>query len=387
MTSETIAAIVNGSSSNGASNGITNGTTNGTSNDACKKSALVTGADGQDGSYLCELLLGQGYTVHGLVRHHSEVTSEKPSRRSLGTAAVQYHYGDVLDPFSLIKILRASKPDEVYHLAAQSHVGLSFSTSSYTSDVDALGTLRVLEAIVALGMEKTVRFYNACSSEVFGDVRDPVQNEQTRFNPRSPYAVAKLYSYYTTVNFRDQGVFAVNGILFNHESPRRGMDFVTRKISRAVALIHHGDAMELTLGNLDSFRDWGHARDYVRGMWLMMQQDEPSDYVLATGETHSVRIFCEEAFRIIGVCLEWDGEGVDEVGVNVKTGKVLVRIDPKLARPLEVGYLLGSAQKAADRLKWKPEITFQQLVREMVMADIKALEAGSNLLAIEGPSL
>ncbi|KAK3387986.1 hypothetical protein B0H63DRAFT_542495 [Podospora didyma] len=361
---------------------------------SANKTALITdshhgktGADGQDGSYLCELLVGQGYTVHGLVRHHSEVHSQKPSRRMGTGAAVQHHYGDVLDPFSLIKILRLASPDEVYHLAAQSHVGLSFSTSSYTSDVDALGTLRVLEAIVALGMEKRVRFYNACSSEVFGDVKERVQNENTPFNPRSPYAVSKLYSYYTTVNFRDQGVFAVNGILFNHESPRRGMDFVTRKISRAVALIHHGRRCVLTLGNLNSYRDWGHARDYVRGMWLMMQQPEPEDFVLATGETHSVRKFVEEAFRMIGIDIEWRGKGVSEVGVDASTGRLLVQTDPALYRPLDVGYLHGSPQKAKEVLGWKPEITFQQLVREMVMADIRALEDGSDLRAIEGPQL
>ncbi|KAI0123651.1 GDP-mannose 4, 6-dehydratase-like protein [Xylariales sp. AK1849] len=357
-------------------------TSNGTLN-GIRKSALVIGADGQDGSYLCELLLNQGYVVHGLVRHHSEVHSEKPSRR-LSSAVIHYHYGDVLDPFCLMKILRTASPDEVYHLAAQSHVGLSFSTSTYTSDVDALGTLRVLESIMALGMEKKVRFYNACSSEVFGDVKEPVQNENTPFNPRSPYAVAKLYSYYTTINFRDQGIFAVNGILFNHESPRRGMDFVTRKISRAVALVHHGETRELKLGNLNSFRDWGHARDYVRGMWLMLQQSEPSDFVLATGETRSVRDFVEEAFRVIGIRLEWCGEGTSEVGVDVEKRRTLVRVDPALYRPLEVQYLLGSATKAKNELSWVPEISFQELVHEMVMCDIKALDEGTSLQAIDG---
>ena len=378
--------------------------------------------------------------MHGLIRHHSKVYSQEPARRLLlttpagndagnghghghGTGEIHYHYGDVLDSFSLIKILRDANPDEIYHLAAQSHVGLSFTTSLSTSQVDALGTLRILEAIQALGLANKIRFYNACSSEVYGAVNQQhalkmlTQDENTPFNPRSPYAVAKLYSYYTTVIFRDRGVFAVNGILFNHESPRRGqffsfsffwsaspflddvtnkqppgMDFVTRKISRAVALIYHGEDPQLTLGNLDAFRDWGHARDYVRGMWMMMQQAEADDYVLATGETHSVRTFCEQAFRVIGITLKWQGQGLAEVGIdsNSKTsggGRVLVKVDSALERPLEVGYLRGSAKKAEEKLGWKPEITFQQLVREMVTADIEAIGNGLNLKSVDGPQL
>ncbi len=339
------------------------------------KTALITGVTGQDGAYLARLLLKKGYVVHGVRRRSSSFNTSRIDELFVDSherdVRFSLHYGDMTDATNLIRLIQEIQPDEIYNLAAQSHVHISFETPEYTANADALGTLRLLEAIRILGIEKRVRFYQASTSELFGKVQESPQRETTPFYPRSPYAVAKLYAYWTTVNYREAyGMHASNGILFNHEGPMRGETFVTRKITRAVAAIDHGTQERLYLGNLNSLRDWGHARDFVEGMWLMLQQDEPDDYVLATGEAHSVREFVELAFREVGREVEWRGEGVDEVGVCKATGKDLVLVDKRYFRPTEVDELLGDARKAHQKLGWRHTTTFQELVTEMVSSDL-----------------
>ncbi len=341
------------------------------------KRALITGVTGQDGTYLSELLLEKGYEVHGVKRRSSSFNTGRvdhlyadPHQQG---ARFHMHYGDLTDPTNLIRLVQQVQPDEIYNLGAQSHVQVSFETPEYTGNVDALGTLRLLEAIRILEMTDRVRFYQASTSELYGNAPAP-QSEETPFQPRSPYAAAKLYSYWITVNYRESyGIHGSNGILFNHESPIRGETFVTRKITRAVAAIDAGLQDRLYLGNLDARRDWGHARDYVRGMWDILQQDTPDDYVLATGETHSVREFVELAFARIGHEIEWRGSGVEEKGFSRETGKLLIEVSPKYFRPAEVDLLLGNPAKAMNTLGWRHETTFPQLVAEMVDADRAAL--------------
>lgn len=339
------------------------------------KRALITGITGQDGSYLAELLLEKGYEVYGIKRRASSFNTARvdhlykdlhdPTRR------FHLHYGDLTDSTNLIRIIQETQPDEIYNLAAQSHVAVSFETPEYTANSDALGTLRILEAIRILGLEKKTRFYQASTSELYGKVQAIPQTEKTPFYPRSPYAAAKLYAYWITVNYREAyGLHASNGILFNHESPNRGETFVTRKISRAAAHISLGLQEKLFLGNIDSLRDWGHARDYVEAMFLMLQQDEPDDYVIATGKQYSVRHFVEAAFKEVGIFIAWRGHGVEEVGINADTGKVLVEVDPRYFRPTEVDTLLGDATKARSKLGWTPRISFEELVYEMVREDM-----------------
>ncbi len=342
------------------------------------KTALITGATGQDGAYLSELLLEKGYIVHGVKRRSS----------SFNTGRVEHlyqdpheshprfilHYGDMTDSTNLIRIVQQTQPDEIYNLAAQSHVQVSFETPEYTANADAIGTLRLLEAIRLLGLTEKTRFYQASTSELYGKVQEIPQSETTPFYPRSPYAAAKLYGYWIVVNYREAyGMHASNGILFNHESPLRGETFVTRKITRAVSAIHHGKQDRLYLGNLDAKRDWGHAREYVRGMWLMLQQDQPDDYVLATGETHTVRSFVEKAFAAIDVAITWQGEGVNEKGLDAKTGNVLVAIDPRYFRPTEVELLIGNPAKAKAKLGWSHETGLDALVKEMMVEDLKVM--------------
>jgi GDPmannose 4,6-dehydratase len=343
--------------------------------------ALITGITGQDGSYLAEFLLKKGYIVHGIIRRSSsfntgriEYLYEDPhvTRRHL-----VLHYGDLTDSTNLTSILSKVQPDEIYNLAAQSHVKVSFDMAEYTADVDALGCLRLLDAILSTGLTKKVKFYQASTSELYGGIYREPQSEKTPFYPRSPYAVAKQFAFWTVVNYREAyGIHASNGILFNHESPRRGPTFVTRKITRAVARIKAGKQKELFLGNLNAKRDWGHARDYVRGMWMMLQQEKPDDFVIATGETHSVREFVEKAFAVVGITVKWQGEGVDEVGINSATGEAIVKIDPRYFRPTEVEFLLGDPTKAKKTLGWELEISFEQLVKEMVEKDIEFFEKG-----------
>ena len=338
------------------------------------KVALITGITGQDGAYLADFLLGQGYIVHGIKRRSSLLNTERIDYlyRDRHDAGVRLflHYGDMTDSTNLLRLMGEVKPTEVYNLAAQSHVQVSFETPEYTANTDALGTLRMLEAIRILNMQDRVRFYQASTSELFGKVRETPQRELTPFYPRSPYAVAKLYAYWITVNYREAyGMHASNGILFNHESPIRGETFVTRKITRAVAAIERGVQDRLYLGNLDAKRDWGHARDYVEGMWRILQQDEPEDYVLATGETHTVREFVELAFHCIGRRIDWRGDGADERGHCRRTGQVLVSLDKAYVRPTEVDLLLGDPAKALTKLGWKHRTSFEQLVAEMVEAD------------------
>src|SRR4051812_49172354 len=334
-----------------------------------RKVALITGVTGQDGAYLAEFLLSKGYTVHGVKRRSSSFNTERIDHlihdpHELGTSFF-LHYGDLTDATNIIRIVQETQPDEIYNLAAQSHVQVSFETPEYTANADGLGTLRLLEALRILGREHTTRFYQASTSEMFGKVREIPQNENTPFYPRSPYAAAKVYAYWITVNYREAyGLHASNGILFNHEGPTRGETFVTRKITRGVAAIHHGFQQTLYMGNLDSLRDWGDARDYVKGMYLILQQDKPDDFVLATGEMHSVREFIECAFAEVGRTLAWRGKGVDEEGVDDKTGQVLVKVDPRYFRPTEVDLLLGDPSKARSVLGWKHEITFPMLVRK-----------------------
>lgn len=342
------------------------------------KVALISGVTGQDGAYLAELLLGKGYVVHGLKRRSSSFNTGRVEHlyRDPHEEDVRFfmHYGDLTDSTNLIRLVQQIQPTEIYNLAAQSHVQVSFETPEYTANADGIGTLRFLEAIRILGMEKTARFYQASTSELYGKVQETPQKETTPFYPRSPYAAAKLYAYWITVNYREAyGMHASNGILFNHESPIRGETFVTRKITRAVAAISAGKQDCLYLGNLDAKRDWGHARDYVEGMWRILQQDQPDDYVLATGETHSVREFVELSFAHIGCTIEWRGQGVDEVGLDARTGKVLVRIDPVYFRPTEVDLLLGDPTKAHDKLGWRHKTAFRDLVREMMDADLAQL--------------
>ena len=337
--------------------------------------ALITGATGQDGGYLAELLLKKGYAVHGVKRRSSSFNTARVDHlyKDPHGAGVRFflHYGDMTDSTNLIRIIQEVQPTEIYNLAAQSHVRVSFETPEYTANADGLGTLRLLEAIRILRMEDKVRFYQASTSELYGLVQEVPQRETTPFYPRSPYAVAKLYAYWITVNYREAyKMHASNGILFNHEGPTRGETFVTRKISRAVAAIDLGLQDKLFLGNLSARRDWGHARDYVEGMWLIVQQPEPDDYVLATGEEHSVREFVEKAFGCIGRAIEWQGQGVHEKGIDAKDGRVLVEIDPRYFRPTEVERLLGDPSKARRKLGWKHKVSFDQLVREMVETDL-----------------
>ena len=342
------------------------------------KIALITGVTGQDGAHLARLLLGKGYTVHGIKRRSSSFNTGRVDELFVdpheGATRFFMHYGDLTDATNLIRLIQEFQPDEIYNLAAQSHVQVSFETPEYTANADALGTLRLLEAIRILGIKDKVRFYQASTSELYGKVQEVPQRETTPFYPRSPYAVAKLYAYWITVNYREAyGMHASNGILFNHEGPMRGETFVTRKITRAVAAIELGRQDHLYLGNLDAKRDWGHARDFVEGMWRMLQQPEPDDYVLATGEMHSVREFVELAFEQVGRTIEWRGKGVDEVGLCSKTGKDLVRIDPHYFRPTEVDELLGDPRKAQQKLGWRHTTTFPELVAEMVQSDLKVV--------------
>jgi len=344
--------------------------------------ALITGITGQDGAYLAEFLLGRGYVVHGIKRRSSSINTQRidhlHGRSPAGDSKLFLHYGDMADGTNLIGLISEIKPTEIYNLAAQSHVQVSFETPEYTANTDALGTLRVLEAIRILRMKGAVRFYQASTSELYGNAKSSPQNEATPFAPRSPYAVAKLYAYWITVNYREAyGIHASNGILFNHESPIRGETFLPRKVSCGVAAIHAGRQQKLQVGNLDARRDWGHARDYVEGMWMMLQQNEPDDYVLATGEAHTVREFINEAFSVIGRRISWRGTGTDEVGADEKSGQILVEIDRRYFRPTEVKALIGDASKARARLGWKPRITFRELVAEMVQSDLKLAEAGA----------
>jgi GDPmannose 4,6-dehydratase len=350
-----------------------------------RKVALITGITGQDGSYLTEFLLEKGYEVHGIIRRSSSFNTGRidhiyKDRHETGVKLF-LHYGDLCDATNLITIISKVRPSEIYNLGAMSHVKVSFDMPEYTADCDGVGVLRMLDAIRACGMEKEVRFYQASTSELYGKVREIPQSETTPFYPRSPYAVAKQYAFWILVNYREAyGMHLTNGILFNHESPRRGRTFVTRKITTAVARIHAGLEKCLYLGNIDAKRDWGHARDYVKGMWMMMQVDEPDDYVLATGETHTVREFVEKAFGAVGTSIKWKGPSgtVDEVGVDVNDeDRVLVRIDPQYFRPTEVDLLLGDASKAKNKIGWVSETPFDDLVKEMVESDVKMVKGES----------
>jgi GDPmannose 4,6-dehydratase len=340
------------------------------------KTALITGITGQDGAYLAELLLTKGYSVHGVKRRASSFNTDRidhlyqdPHEQNV---RLKLHYGDLTDSTNLIRIIQEVQPDEIYNLAAQSHVGVSFETPEYTANSDAVGTLRVLEAIRILGLETKTRFYQASTSEMFGKVQETPQRETTPFYPRSPYGAAKVYAYWITVNYREAyGLYACNGILFNHESPLRGETFVSRKITRALTRIHVGLQDTLHLGNLDSRRDWGHARDYVRAQWLMLQQDVPEDFVIATGKQYSVRDFVVAAGTRLGMKIEWKGAGVDEVGTDTRTGRTLVRVDPRYFRPTEVQTLLGDATKAKQKLGWTAEVAFPELVVDMVDSDLQ----------------
>ena len=340
-----------------------------------QKTALITGITGQDGAYLAELLLGKGYTVHGIKRRSSSFNTGRIDNLyqdpHVNNRNFVLHYGDLSDSTNLIRIVQEVQPDELYNLAAQSHVKVSFETPEYTANSDALGTLRLLEAIRILGLEAKIRFYQASTSELYGLVQETPQTEGTPFYPRSPYAVAKLYAYWITINYREAyGLYASNGILFNHESPLRGETFVTRKITRAVAQISQGQQDCLYLGNLDAKRDWGHARDYVDGMWRILQHPEPDDFVLATGLTTSVRDFTQKAFAVAGIFLKWEGSGASEIGRDTESGSVRVRIDPAYYRPTEVDFLLGDASKARKKLGWVPKYDLDQLIEEMVLCDL-----------------
>jgi GDPmannose 4,6-dehydratase len=340
------------------------------------KKALITGITGQDGSYLAELLLAKRYEVHGIIRRASTFNTERidhiyqdPHEKD---ARLFLHYGDMTDSSNLSRLIEKINPDEIYNLAAQSHVAVSFEMPEYTTDVDAVGTLRLLDAIKEAGIK--TRFYQASTSELYGKVQEVPQNEDTPFYPRSPYAVAKLYSYWIVKNYREAyNLYAVNGILFNHESPRRGETFVTRKITRAVANIAKKKQDKLYLGNLDAKRDWGYAKDYVEMMWLMLQQEKPEDYVIATGETHTVREFAELAFQHVGINLIWEGHGIEEKGIDKDTGKVIVEVDPKYFRPTEVELLIGDPSKAKEKLGWEPKVKFKELVKIMVEADLNSI--------------
>jgi len=343
------------------------------------KVALITGVTGQDGAYLAELLLSKGYVVHGVKRRSSSFNSERIDHLYVDPhqPAVRFflHYGDMTDATNLIRLVQEVQPTEIYNLAAQSHVNVSFETPEYTANADALGPLRLLEAIRILRLEKDTRFYQASTSELFGKVKEIPQRETTPFYPRSPYGAAKLYAYWITVNYREAyGIHASNGILFNHESPIRGETFVTRKISRAVAAIHLGLQENLYLGNLDAKRDWGHARDYAEGMWRILQQDEADDFILGTGESHSVREFVELAFREIGIRVVWRGCGMDETGIDAASQRVLVKIDRRYFRPTEVDHLVSDPSKARQKLGWRHTVSFKELVTEMVQADLEAVK-------------
>jgi GDPmannose 4,6-dehydratase len=343
------------------------------------KTALITGITGQDGAYLAEFLLEKGYTVHGIKRRTSLFNTDRIDHlyKDPHESDVRFklHYGDLTDATNLIRIMQEVQPDEIYNLAAQSHVMVSFETPEYTANSDALGTLRLLEAIRILGLSKKTRFYQASTSELYGKVKETPQNESTSFYPRSPYGVAKLYSYWIVVNYREAyDFFACNGILFNHESPVRGETFVTRKITRAVARIKLGLQEKLYLGNLNAKRDWGHARDYIEAQWLILQQNEPEDFVIASGEQHSVRQFVEAAFHEVGIVIDWKGEDSDEKGYDRGSGKALVEIDRRYFRPAEVDTLLGDPSKAKNKLGWAPKVSFRELVTEMVREDLKEAE-------------
>ena len=350
--------------------------------------ALITGITGQDGSYLAEFLLEKGYEVHGIMRRSSSFNTARIEHLYLDEwvrdmqhkRRINLHWGDMTDSSSLIRILELVKPDEIYNLAAQSHVKVSFDVPEYTADVDAVGTLRLLEAVRILKREKVTRIYQASTSELFGKVEEVPQSETTPFHPRSPYAVAKMYAFWIVKNYRESyGMFAANGILFNHESERRGETFVTRKITLAVARIKAGLQDKLYLGNLNALRDWGYAPDYVECMWLILQQPEPDDFVIATGEYHTVREFVSKAFRVAGIDIQWQGEGLDEKGIDATTGRVLIEIDPRFFRPAEVEQLLGDPSKAREKLGWNPSKTsFDELVRRMVEHDIKLIEGLSH---------
>ncbi|KAG6800466.1 GDP-mannose 4,6 dehydratase isoform X1 [Apis mellifera caucasica] len=373
--------------------------------DSRRRVALITGITGQDGSYLAEFLLEKGYDVHGIIRRASSFNTariqhlyEDPKCHRQGK--MKLHYGDMTDSSSLIKVISSVQPTEIYNLAAQSHVMVSFEVSEYTAEVDAVGTVRLLDAIRTCGLEKSVKFYHASTSELYGRVTQVPQNEKTPFYPRSPYgdymkilfyyfinfklnikfsACAKLYSFWIVINYREAyNMFACNGILFNHESPRRGENFVTRKVTRSIAKIHLGLQDILELGNLDAKRDWGHAKDYVEAMWLMLQQPTADDYVIATGETHSVREFVEAAFQYVGRTIKWEGEGINEIGQDVQTGQVLVKVNPKYFRPTEVDVLLGDATKAKEKIGWKPTITFENLVKDMMDSDLELMSKNPN---------
>jgi GDPmannose 4,6-dehydratase len=353
-----------------------------------RQTALVTGITGQDGAYLAEFLLSKGYTVHGIKRRASSFNTDRidhlyqdPHEKDV---RLKLHYGDLTDSTNLIRIIQEVQPDEIYNLAAQSHVAVSFETPEYTANSDAVGTLRVLEAIRILGLEKKTRFYQASTSEMFGKVHETPQKETTPFYPRSPYGVAKVYAYWITVNYREAyGLFACNGILFNHESPMRGETFVSRKITRALTRISVGLQDTLHLGNLDSRRDWGHARDYVKAQWLMLQQSVAEDFVIATGKQYSVRDFVIAAGSLLNMNIEWQGKGVDEVGIDSNSGRTLVRVDPRYFRPTEVETLLGDATKAKQKLGWSAEVSFSELVSEMVASDLNLAKRDA-LVAKEG---
>lgn len=351
-----------------------------------QRTALITGVTGQDGAILAELLLGKGYIVHGIKRRSSSFNTGRVDHlykdRHEDDLRFVMHHGDLTDATNIIRIVQETQPDEIYNLAAQSHVQVSFETPEYTANADALGTLRLLEAIRILKLKKRTRFYQASTSELYGKVQAVPQNETTPFYPRSPYAVAKLYAYWMAVNYREAyGMFASNGILFNHEGPTRGETFVTRKITRAVASIEFGLQDKLYLGNLDAKRDWGHARDYVEGMWRILQHSKPDDFVLATGETRSVREFVEAAFQQVGRRIAWRGTGVDEKGLDITTGHILIEIDPRYFRPAEVDLLIGDATKARQQLGWQPTTRFDALVAEMVSADLDSVRRETRLVA------
>ncbi|ELU02640.1 hypothetical protein CAPTEDRAFT_174389 [Capitella teleta] len=347
---------------------------------AGRKVALITGITGQDGSYLAEFLIKKGYEVHGIIRRSSSFNTGRIEHlyadpKSHTEGAMHLHYGDLTDSSCLVKIIAEARPTEIYNLGAQSHVKVSFDLSEYTADVDAVGTLRILDAIRICGLSDQVKFYQASTSELYGKVQEIPQKETTPFYPRSPYGVAKLYAYWICVNYREAyNIFACNGILFNHESPRRGETFVTRKITRAVAKIKLGQQDHLELGNLDSKRDWGHAKDYVEAMWLMLQLDKPEDFVISTGVAHSVKEFVEAAFKQVDIEIKWEGSGVDEIGRDKSSGEIRVKVNPKFYRPTEVEYLLGDCTKAKEVLKWETKYDFEGLVSEMVESDLNLMK-------------
>jgi len=355
---------------------------------ADKKVAFITGVTGQDGAYLAELLLSKGYEVHGLKRRSSLFNTDRIDHLyqdpHVDSRDFILHYGDLTDSTSLIRVIQSIQPDEIYNLAAQSHVAVSFESPEYTANADAIGTLRILEAIRILGLEQKTRFYQASTSELFGKVQEIPQKETTPFYPRSPYACAKLYAYWITVNYREAyGIYACNGILFNHESPVRGETFVTRKITRALARIKLGLQDKVYLGNMNARRDWGHAKDYVEMQWLMLQQDEPEDFAIATGHQYSVREFVEVAAAHVGMSIEWRGEGLDEKGIDTVSGKTIVGVDPRYFRPTEVETLLGDPSNARDKLGWVPKITFAEMVQEMMQTDLE-LAKRDDLVEREG---